>query len=773
MSTRRGELDSWALIKDYFLRALDRPIAERGEWLASACQDAGVRVAVLGLLAAHERQDQFMQSPLAGSTLLVMEPAPDRFVGRRVGPWVLRELLGSGGMANVYRAERADDAFAKVVAVKLIKRGLDTDEILGRFQRERQALASLDHPHIARLLDGGSTEDGRPYLVMELIEGMPIDRHVAERRLTLPQVLTLFLKVCAAVQHAHRHLIVHRDLKPSNILVTGAGEPKLLDFGIAKVLQASDAAADATEFSGRPMTLHYASPEQVLGRPVNTATDVYSLGVILYQLVSGERPHRVRATDPHQSMARAICEQEPERPSSVARLASRARVPPELDDILLMTLRKEPERRYLSVEQLAADIERFLRGLPIAARPDTLGYRARKFVRRHRLAVAVSVSVALLLMSAGVLVAHQARVAASERDRAAGAASRAEAINGFLERMLSSPDPRHAGRNVSMRAVVDAAARRVADEFRGQPETEAAVRSTLGLTYLSLGDFDAALEHLEAALCLRRQASDDGGLSLISSLSNAANALYARSDFVRAEALAREAVERARAGGARARELLATSLNNLGAVLRARCELDAAEPCYREALQIRRELFGREHEDIAQTLNNLAGLMVARGDLAAAEPILRDALDMRRDLLGEQHPDVAQSVHNLAVLLEQMGKHDAAEPLFRQSIQSYRELLGDSHPHSPTHCATWPTCTSPAVNGRQQPCCSKSASTSAPRRCPTATGIRPRPRRCSAAAACRWASWNKPRRCCSRAMARSRKHSDPTPRARARPCSRS
>jgi serine/threonine protein kinase/tetratricopeptide (TPR) repeat protein len=390
----------------------------------------------------------WFEAPATAVVPELFTPQPSRFVGRRIGPYRIIKEIGEGGMGAVYLAERADEQYEQRVAVKLVKPGFDSVFIINRFLSERQILANLDHPNIANLLDGGTTEDGSPYLVMEFIDGLPIDQYCDANRLPIKERVKLFRTVCAAVAHAHRNLVIHRDLKPSNVLVTNQGIPKLLDFGIAKILSpdASALPADHTAAHVRLMTPDYASPEQVRGDSITTSSDIYSLGVLLYKLLTGHHPYRVKK-NLAQEIERVVCEQEPERPSTmVSRIEdgpstngmSRVTVTPasvssdrdtqpgklrrllggDLDNIVLMAMRKEPQRRYLSVEQLSEDIGRHLEGLPVIARKDTIVYRTEKFVRRHKFGVAAAALVLLTLIGGIVGTSWEARVARTQRARA-------------------------------------------------------------------------------------------------------------------------------------------------------------------------------------------------------------------------------------------------------------------------------------------------------------------------------------------------------------------
>ncbi|NOT62496.1 MAG: serine/threonine protein kinase [Acidobacteria bacterium] len=412
--------ERWQRIDELFRTVADRPPAEREAYLALVCgDDAALRREVMELLA-HETGDAFFEAPIKRVAQSVAgEPAHepvDELIGQRIGPYRLTRLIGRGGMGAVYEAVRDDAQFEQRVAVKLIRRGMDSEFVRTRFLRERQILAGLDHPHIARLFDGGTTKEGLPYFVMEFVAGDPLTTYCREHAVSLDDKLRLFRDVCAAVQHAHQNLVVHRDLKPSNILVTEEGTPKLLDFGIAKLLTPDIGdALTRTETSIRLMTPDYASPEQVRGEMITTATDVYALGLVLYELLTGRRPYRFETYSPRE-IERAICESETTRPSQVVdpSLKLRRQLAGDLDNIVMMALRKEPARRYSSVEQLSEDIRRHLAGLPVAARKDTLRYRTVKFARRHKAVVALIV----LLAFFSVAMTWQAVRVTRERDRA-------------------------------------------------------------------------------------------------------------------------------------------------------------------------------------------------------------------------------------------------------------------------------------------------------------------------------------------------------------------
>jgi eukaryotic-like serine/threonine-protein kinase len=440
--------ERWQQVKELFTATLETDPSQRPSFLDKVCaSDPSLRSEIEGLLAADEEAGtQFLNHSALVTETAESAPAANTRIGRRLGSYQIVEEIGAGGMGEVYRAFRADDQYRKQVAIKLVRVGQDSSFVISRFKNERQVLASLDHPNIARLLDGGTTEEGVPYFVMELIEGQPINEYCDHHKLGTTPRLNLFLQVCAAVQYAHQRLIIHRDLKPSNILVTSDGNPKLLDFGIAKMLDpaAPSETSEPTVSMFRLLTPGYASPEQVRGEEITTASDVYSLGVLLYELLTGHRPYPTLSRAPHE-VAQAVCEFQPEKPSTVVRraearegTADRAEITPvsvsavrdgspeklskrlkgDLDNIIGMALRKEPKRRYETVEQFATDIRRHLNKLPVSAAKDTLAYRTSKFIGRHKTAVAAAVMVVLTLLAGMAITIHEARIARLERARA-------------------------------------------------------------------------------------------------------------------------------------------------------------------------------------------------------------------------------------------------------------------------------------------------------------------------------------------------------------------
>jgi tetratricopeptide (TPR) repeat protein/predicted Ser/Thr protein kinase len=659
--------DRWQEVKALFGVLMDLDPAARAALLDDRCaQDLPLRAEVESLLRAHDTAGDFIATPAVVSAL----GSTATLEGRTIGPYRLESELGRGGMGAVYLARRADDEYRKHVAVKIIKRGMDTDEIVARFRHERQTLANLEHPNIARLLDGGTTDDGLPYFVMEYVEGRPLDEYCEEHHLSRADRLRLFRVVCGAVQFAHRNLVVHRDLKPDNILISADGSPKLLDFGISKVLSVEPeyAGIAQTRPADRLLTLDYASPEQLRGEPVSTATDVFSLGVMLYELLAGRHPFR-RTDRPAHALEIAICEEDPPRPGLNA----------DLDAIVMMAIRKEPGRRYGSALELDEDIRRYLEGLPVTAHGDALGYVAAKFVRRHKGAVAASALVAATLVAGIVGTSWQARVAQAERDRARIEASKAERVSAVLEGMLRSADPSVDRRDVTVAEVLDDTSQRIATELKDQPEVRGAVRRAIGNTYLSLGFGDRAQRELREALEIARAVhGPESAAAARARIDLAFVIMDEQPDKAEPEfAGALQSLERA---GPDADDARAAAMNALGVIAGNRGKGTDAERYYRDALAIRRRLFGDTSSSVAETINNLAVQAQERSDLAEAEKLYREALRIVRANRGDNDPGTATALSNLAGVVHSQGKLDEAQALYDEVLPLRRKLLGAEHP---------------------------------------------------------------------------------------------
>ena len=698
--------DRWQQVKAVLENVLERQEAERTAFLDTACQgDDELRREVESLLASEPEIGDFIETPIFRIHRDDSEPLA---VGQRIGSYRILREIGRGGMGSVYLAERADEEFDQRVALKLVRRGMDTDEIVRRFRSERQILAHLDHPNIAKLFDGGTAEDGRPYFVMEYVEGRPIDEYCDERKLPTRERLELFRAVCSAVHFAHQNLIVHRDLKPGNILVTADGIPKLLDFGIAKLRDPSQELLAFTRADVRPMTPEYASPEQVKGEAITTASDGYSLGVLLYHLLTGHSPYRPATRDP-QSLAKAICETDPPRPSSAVGRAgevkrvegSAAGLAPEstsqvrdgevrslrrhlagdLDNIVLKAMQKDPQRRYASVDQLSNDIDRHLHGLPVIARKDTLGYRARKFLGRHKVGVSLAAVFFLLIVGFSITVTVLLERAVRERERAVRERERSTAVSEFLQDVFRISNPEEArGETITARELLDGGVKKINQSLANQPEMRAEMTEVMGRVYRSLGLYKKARELLNESLRVYRKTVAKDDLRIAYNLHNLAILLHEVNDEAAAEPLIREALEIQRKQKNTHNLEYAVGLTNLGAYLDSQGKLDEAEALYEESLEIKKAL-KVDQKDIVTSINNLGKLYQTRGNYAAAERYYKESLTIRRKLAkGRPDEDVATGLNNLASLYEDLNKLDEAEALYRESLEM-RHQLYKNEPH--------------------------------------------------------------------------------------------
>jgi serine/threonine protein kinase len=499
----------WRQARALFHACLDLSPAERLAYLETECHDAVLRAEVESLLHLAAGTETFLEAP----ALAVSDPlaAPPAWLGMRLGAYAVTELLSTGGMGEVYRAIRADDQYHQQVAIKRVRQGYEGEQTLARFRAERQILASLDHPNIARLLDAGIAPSGEPYFVMQLIDGEPIDRYCESRALPLDARLRLFCQVCEAVSYAHRHLTIHRDIKPANILVTADGNPKLLDFGIAKVL--GEGLEEATRGTLLAMTPDYASPEQVRGEPVTTVSDVYSLGVVLYRLLTGKSPYRATHTEPY-TLAREVVESEPVKPSQALKdTPTGLRLPSDVDAIVLMAMRKEPERRYASAHDLAADIEKHLAGRPVSAAPDSYRYKASKFVRRHRVGVAAA-AVALIAALAGIsTIVVEARIASAQRDRAERRFDEMRGLTNTLIFDLEESIGRLQGSTAARKLVVEQALRYL-DALTKDAREDRSLQRDLGAAYQKLGDIQGNPVRANLGLIAEARVSYDKAIAI-------------------------------------------------------------------------------------------------------------------------------------------------------------------------------------------------------------------------------------------------------------------
>jgi tetratricopeptide (TPR) repeat protein len=676
--------ERWNRIKELFSTVVELPPDLRAAWLGSALPDDPTLAGeVENLLAAHDGADDFYERGALAAVPELRQRLEGATEGMRLGPYRVISELGHGGMGAVYLAVRDEPGFTQTVAIKLIKRGMDTDEIVRRFVAERQILASLAHPNIARLLDGGSTPDGRPYFVMEHVEGQPITTYADEHKLSVEARLQLFLHVCRAVQRAHQSLVVHRDLKPANILVDAEGEPKLLDFGIAKLLDPNSfgGVAALTGHVPGPMTPDYASPEQLAGGPVTTATDVYGLGLLLYELLVGQSPRSVERklgkgwSDrlPSEALAALKAPGNAETRRLVRRLTG------DLDIIAGKALDHDPERRYGTAAALAEDVERHLTQKPVAARRPTLAYRLGRTLVRHKLAAALALAVCLL----AAVSTYQVFTVSRERDRVEAERQRAEALNDFLQKMMQKANPEQSrGETLTVRQVLDAGAEDLLGrDSRYQPETWASLLQATGTIYQDLGLYEQAKKNLHRARQLRETLDDssrEGALALAVTLTALGNVSLRQEAYAEARTFFQRSLAlRERWLGLTALAL-AEDLNGLGSASIKEGHIEEAGRIFNRACAISR--LESRPRDLADCYNNLGSLAVGREEFARARFLFSMAFHYFRSTLGDDHPDTMRVRSNLAYLLYERADYAGAEALFQEIADVRRRLLEPNHP---------------------------------------------------------------------------------------------
>jgi non-specific serine/threonine protein kinase/serine/threonine-protein kinase len=611
-------------------------------------------------------------------------------------------------MGEVWLAEQTAPVRRRV-ALKVIKAGMDTAQVVARFEAERQALALMDHPSIAHVFDAGTTPLGRPYFVMEYVQGDPIGAYCARHKLTLPERLQLFIQVCEGVQHAHQKGIIHRDLKPSNVLVMlqdGHPVPKIIDFGVAKAVTHNLIDRPLhTEIGALVGTPEYMSPEQadVSGLDVDTRTDVYALGVLLYELLTGVLPFeaaalRARGVD---EIRRTIREVDPPKPSTRvavrtadggARTSESTRLTGQLrgdlDWITMKALEKDRTRRYETANGLAMDLRRHLAGDPVLAAPPSTLYRVTKFSLRHRVGVVAALGTLLLLLIFAVSMSLQARRIARERDRANAQAARADReaaaarqVSDFLVGLFAVSDPSEArGNQITARAILDKGAREIDQTLRDQPELQARLQTTMGSVYSNLGAYAAARPLLEQAVATSRRVLGDDASPTLKAIDALADLDWYEGRYRDAEPLYVELIERfRRVLGPEHQETLRAQYD-LASLFVADQRLAEAEQLSQATLQIQTRVLGRQHRDTLSTLGNLQATYFRQGRFAEAEPVAREVLDGERRLLGEMHPSTLTSRHNLATICEKLGKGEEAEQQFLTALSGKRRVLGDLHP---------------------------------------------------------------------------------------------
>jgi serine/threonine-protein kinase len=705
--------EHWNRVSAIFERAVACDPQDRRHFVDEACNGDLALHAEVSALLANDRADEFLEPMNASRVSAPLDSESDPFIGRRVGRYEIARRIGEGGMGNVYLGVRTED-YTSQVAIKVVRRGMDSELVLSRFKDETQFQAALGkHPNIAQMVDAGETEEGLPYFVMQYVDGQRIDHWCDRNRLSVRRRLELFRDVCAAVQFAHQNTVLHRDLKPSNILVTEEGRPILIDFGIAKLL---DDAADATmperTLTGmQVLTPEYASPEQVRGERLTTASDVYSLGVVLYELLTGERPYRLDTRTPLQ-MAQVISDVAPLKPSEAvsrhgtsgakqvynesdaaeniahARDSTPGRMSRalrgDLDRIVLMALHKEPSRRYASAEQLSADIDRHLRGLPVLAHADSLAYRAKKFIRRNRVPVTfAALTVACLI--GGIIGTTSQMFRAEEAHRLADreAETAHDVLEFFVLDMIAAADPGVDGHDVTVFELLNEAEVKIDDRFAGRPVVQATLRHVLAQTYSSLGLTRESLNQFQRAFDSRRELLGLAHRDTLESMVGLGGALDDAGRLEEAAAMLSDAVGRGERALGNEDPVALDAQAALGETLQSLSRYNEAEPLLRRTLSAQQRILPEGDEQILTTMSSLAACLRVQGKLADAEAVSKDFLDLARRVKGPSHPATMSAMNGLGLLLFDRQKWNEALAVHRELLTIAEGALPPGHFHLP------------------------------------------------------------------------------------------
>lgn len=677
---------TWEQLQYWFEEALKQDAGDRAAFLEVNCKNVpGLAEEVLALLKADEQQGSLLSGLLLprGGLEELLSPMD----GAVIGPYQIDRLLGRGGMGAVYLAHRVDGQFEQQVAVKLLKRGMDSDELLHRFRIERQIQARLEHPHIARLLDGGLSADGQPYFTMEYVPGVPLNQYIDQRPWNINEHLHLFQQISSAIQYAHGQLVIHRDLKPSNIMVGPDGQVKLLDFGIARLLD--DDSSAITRADHRVYTPEYASPEQVQGKPVGTATDIYSLGVVLYELLSGNRPLDLTELSPAAREQR-ICEERPKPPSQHIQASLpegamtperlRKRLRGDLDTICLKALRKEPQRRYATAGDFSADIDRHLQDLPVSARPDTFAYRSRKFIQRNRLAIIAGL--AMLLLLAGVTSMYTWRLS-QERDRARLEAEKAKQVTEFITHIFEENNPIvNQGDSLTARQLLDRGTDRIKTELAQQPELKQEMLALMGDLYSEMGLANEARTLYGDALDIEAKLANSRSLTTARILRKIARVELVNGFPERADSLIRAAlairIEKEAPEDAEQGELV----EMLGEAFIKTRGLDSAEYYLLQSLEIFEKIHESPHSDIAATLQSIGVMYDAAFEKDKAIDYLQQAIAMHEQLEKEQGIPFRRPMllHAMGMAHMRQGDTEFANQYFDEALTLFRSVYGNAHP---------------------------------------------------------------------------------------------
>lgn len=688
----------WKKIQEIFWNAQKLKGSVREKYILAKCNDIEMKEEVYSLLQAHE-EESVLDLPIDSVRERVLSQTNDRsLLGQVIGKYKILSQVGTGGMGTVFLAKRADGEYEQKVALKLLKGNISSSEQQQRFRLERQILASLQHEHIARLFDGGVTSYGQPWFVMEYIDGLSITKHCDENRLSIRERIELFINVCSAVQYAHQKLIVHRDLKPSNILVTPEGNVKLVDFGVAKMLNDEQVSDQFRTREGLlPLTPAYASPEQIKMEGIATSSDQYQLGVILYELLTGFRPYQIGDCSLSE-VEEIICHTEPVRPSVLANqkdfnsklssvLKYRAidskqfikELRGDLDDILLKALRKEPEHRYQSAEQMADDLKRFLNQEPVIAHPASKWYKTAKFLKRHTIESAAAViTVILVVVYLSTMTWHSAQLQAALKQTEIEA-SKSEQIADFLVNMFVTVDPyENHGDSVKARIILERGLSQ-AEQLQNQPEVQAHMFNVIGQVYRSLGDFESAVEVLERAMEFRNSSTFKDSIILADIYYNLASSKHHVGEYSEADKLFNTALEIYQSHSGHRSVEYANTLSLVAKIETMRGDYSNAISRHKNSLSMRKELLGDNHKDIASSLHALGETYLYAGQPDRSLNYLNSAFDMYSELFGEDHPLLAGVHETTARASQRLERYDEAEQHFKRALSIRKSVLGEDH----------------------------------------------------------------------------------------------
>lgn len=680
-------------IKELFEEVSKLSADQRELYLTNkSLDDPELKEEIISLFESLKNSKDFLEEPL---NLFEQNKISftDPYIGRQIGNYFIDGEAGVGGMGTVYTGKRNDKEFEQKVAIKILKQGITSEYILKRFKIERQTLANLQHPNIARLLDGGRTTDGLPYIVMEYIDGIPITQYCKEYKLSIQQSLNLFREVCSAVQYAHQNLVIHRDIKPGNILVTKDGIPKLLDFGIAKLVKEElvDFSDGLTKTGMWYLTPEYASPEQIKGEKITTASDVYSLGVLLYQILTGVQPYKIINNSPA-SISKVITEEAVVKPSEKLKQTlittnknkillekNYKHLKGDLDNIVLKAMNKDPLRRYVSVEQFSEDIRRYLVGLPVTAQKDSSVYRLSKFIKRHKFGFTSSVAFIFLLIASLITITWQANIASKERDIAKLETQKVETVNNFLQEMLSSVDPNEVGKDVKVYDMLKKASEKVGKDFGSHPEIEASLRKTIGKTLINLSEYEEAKPHLIKSFEINKKVFGRNSYQSAESLHELALYYHWISNLLTADSLYKESISIFRMNSDSPPRAVASVLNNYGTLLQDQSRFDESLKYFYDAYDIFVKNFGSDDRDVASTANNIAMSLEALNELDRAMEYYNKSLNIYLKKYGSDRPEISTIYNNLAYIYISKNDFVTAENYFKKSLELKIKTLGENH----------------------------------------------------------------------------------------------